>query len=530
MLVAFTRPSIPALRVHFIQEKLKEHTTLQTMSVRTVATGKTGSGKSTLGNRLVGIDYFLPSTGHQDCTDQVNVIQFPAGLEYVDLPGVSSDDKLENYNRVALGMRQVPEWPQVQAVTLATYNTHALRTTREIRVDALPAPALQPALVFYLVASHQSLGRSDMAYMADLVRYYGSEKILYVLNEFVDKEKPQAKFATPQNITDAKAKIAEAYKQADVGRHVVPYIVSVNCWTGEGMSELLTAAGQRLGKKEGQLFEALMRYQQEKTPMAYVTEVKKALVRSCAGIAFQKPRSSGAKQQPLGAGVEAITQLLVEALGHKLNIPQARRNNINALSNQITKSCSRDVTEPIIVRRTKDVYEDVPRYTTIMVPNYNDPKYEWETYWDEPDDPLEAIEAFFNIFTKDRFEVQRSRQKFVGYGVKPERMLDGYEKKYVRTDTWDEDTRQRRVVDTVYDYFGTKGIAFLLACAHVLPADLSTKVKVDALYEEIRKKLAGSLKDCHTFSEATIVARLERQIEGLFKESFDQTLKQAVAV
>src|SRR5947209_3484709 len=107
MLYSLKKPSLPAIRARLIQEKLKEHPSWDTTGIRTVATGRTGSGKSTLGNRLIGIEYFLKSDGYMNCTDKANVVRFPAGLEYVDLPGVSSDEQFENYNRVALGVQQV---------------------------------------------------------------------------------------------------------------------------------------------------------------------------------------------------------------------------------------------------------------------------------------------------------------------------------------------------------------------------------------------------------------------------------------
>src|SRR5215210_4418705 len=118
---SLTPPSVSAIRVRHIQKKLRDYADDRTLTLRVVATGRTLSGKSTLGNSLVGVDYFLKSTGRQDCTNEVNVVKFPCRFEYVDLPGVSSDDAYENYNRVALGMGQVAEWPQAAELPLVFY-------------------------------------------------------------------------------------------------------------------------------------------------------------------------------------------------------------------------------------------------------------------------------------------------------------------------------------------------------------------------------------------------------------------------
>lgn len=112
-------PSISKIRAKFIIEKLRNFP--QNLgSINIFATGRTHSGKTTLGNSLLGIDYFL-STGRQDCTKEINLIEFPIGLKYFDLPGVCSDDFLENYNRVAFGMSQIEDFPWVDEVTLAKF-------------------------------------------------------------------------------------------------------------------------------------------------------------------------------------------------------------------------------------------------------------------------------------------------------------------------------------------------------------------------------------------------------------------------
>jgi hypothetical protein len=119
MYFPLNRPSISQIRAKFIIDKLNNFPQ-NIDSINIFVTGKTHSGKTTLGNRLLGIDYFL-STGRQDCTKEINLIEFPIGLKYFDLPGVCSDDRLENYNGVALELAQVEDFPCIDELTLAKY-------------------------------------------------------------------------------------------------------------------------------------------------------------------------------------------------------------------------------------------------------------------------------------------------------------------------------------------------------------------------------------------------------------------------
>ena len=71
MFFTLTPPSISKIRAKFIIEKLSNFS--QSISpINIFVTGRTHSGKTTLGNCLLGIDYFL-STGYQDCTKEINL-------------------------------------------------------------------------------------------------------------------------------------------------------------------------------------------------------------------------------------------------------------------------------------------------------------------------------------------------------------------------------------------------------------------------------------------------------------------------
>ena len=64
----------------------------------------------------------MPSTGEQDCTDEVNLVEFPNGLKYFDLPGVASKGHLENYNRAALDIEQRGKLQKVDNLILSQFS------------------------------------------------------------------------------------------------------------------------------------------------------------------------------------------------------------------------------------------------------------------------------------------------------------------------------------------------------------------------------------------------------------------------
>lgn len=308
MFFKFDPPFISSIRARFLIERLNESSSYFT-SIKICATGRTGSGKTTLGNRLVGVDYFMPSTGEQDCTDEVNLIEFPNGLKYFDLPGVASKGRLENYNRAALGIEQRGKLQKVDDLILSQYRVGSeTRKSTFIVSEFKHKQILEPDLILYLIAPDKQFLDIDCLYLGDLLSRYS--QVIYVLNIFADKQTGTI-YATEQNIKDVVTRIKEVHNFV-LGDDKKPIIVPVSCWTGEGISDLVLRSCEVLGSEKGELFKQLINHQQQKTPNEYVYQVKKMLVDILAYASCQKPEGIYTCDQSIHEACYNLLEFLVD--------------------------------------------------------------------------------------------------------------------------------------------------------------------------------------------------------------------------
>ncbi len=283
-------PSLSNIRGKFIIDKLKTLPN-NTNWINIFATGRTGSGKTTLGNLLFGIHYFMPSTGEQDCTDEINLVEFPGGLRYYDTPGVASKGYLENYNRAAFGIEPKNKFQSVQNLIIAKYTESSQGNTVEkenLTASEFRRKYSNPDLIFYLIAADKQFLEVDCNYLGDLLTHHN--QVIYILNVFTDKETGN-RYATDENIIDITTRITEVHHFV-LGEQNNPTIVPVNCWTGEGIADLISHSYQILDPQKGRLFQELIQYQQAKTPDEYTRQVKSELLKLFAHAACQKPEGN----------------------------------------------------------------------------------------------------------------------------------------------------------------------------------------------------------------------------------------------
>ncbi|PSF34925.1 hypothetical protein C7H19_18125 [Aphanothece hegewaldii CCALA 016] len=330
MYFQITPPSISRIRAKFIIEKLSNSPQNSSL-INIFATGRTHSGKTTLGNRLLGVDYFL-STGRQDCTKEINLIEFPNGLKYFDLPGVCSDDRLENYNRVALNMSQFEEFPFVDELTLARYKENQSPSEQNLSISHYEKLNFKPDLIYYLIAPDKQFARGDRKYLTDLLKRH--QNIIYVFNMFVNKQTGICYAATEANIQDVATQILKIHRNI-LGENSQPKIVGVNCWTGEGIAELLHQSEQILLGEKGKVFQELIEYQQQKTPDEYVNQVKQELIRLYAHAACEKATGSDSCDQPLHRICHTLFDFLANLPIQSKQSDNLITQRVNTIVNQI---------------------------------------------------------------------------------------------------------------------------------------------------------------------------------------------------
>jgi 50S ribosome-binding GTPase len=306
------RPSLAVVRGSLVARRLRLPLSGEG-GVHVVATGRTGSGKTTLANRLLGVAYFL-SDGRQDCTREVNHVRLPGGLSYSDLPGACSDDLLENVNRLALGLPQVDDAPRADELTIATHTPGRAPVRDRLAPEEIDGSRLAPDLILYLLAADKQFTSADRRYLLDLLARHS--RIVYVLNIFATSP------PSDPNVRDLVSRVAQAHRRARPEAEA-PWIVPMDCQTGEGLADLLDAARHVLGGPAGELFADVLGDVDRATPRLFARELATHLIGGALDIrAAAGPTDA---RHPLRAAALAAFDLvsgyaLAESAGGKATI------------------------------------------------------------------------------------------------------------------------------------------------------------------------------------------------------------------
>lgn len=491
---SFIRSELIVEKINSLSDKLSQET------IKLIFTGKTGAGKTTLSNRLIGIEGFLKSTGHQDCTDEVNIIRFNNNsLVLVDLPGIASEDKLENYNRGSLGINQVEDFPQVEQVTLANYSKDfpVQKETYNLSQSNQPILSNSDDLVLYIVAPHTLFLRDESRYHRDLLSRH--QRVIYILNMFVDKDS-QTCYSTPENISDAINRITENH-QAVLGEHNQPTIVKMNCFSVEGLDKLLAKCVEKLGETKGLFLKEAISYQIAKTPKVYLGKIKGEILKSLAYIACQKPDSGK------NVLVEAAQNLWHLLLGLETQYqPSFPQELIQSQSAIVISQCTIRHYEDVVKEITEPIYKPEPVYRT-------------EYY--------EVVDPNSPIYTTVRYTflgmVYDTKRYISGYNNKWEsrEVFSHWEQVYSHTERRLKPTGEKRLVGTTYNHFQLDGIVFLLSLCYLFLQEVQRDQVFESYQKQFKEKL-GKLSLPTKLTPESILPLLKRESGNIFDSSFEQ--------
>ena len=206
-------------------------------------TGRTGAGKTSLGNSLLD-SKIMKSTGNIDCTDFVGFFRLGKNIHYFDVPGYASDGSYENINRVALLMPQIEdEDADPPAVKMQDNDTFLVKDfsnctspkdkpeTKNVSVGHWQSPEQQndvtPDIIIYVNAPHMQFLQPDTKYLRQMLETWPCI-VIPALNLF---EKDGKSLSTPENLEDAKAKIAKTYQKV-YGDEWYPPVIEINSLKG----------------------------------------------------------------------------------------------------------------------------------------------------------------------------------------------------------------------------------------------------------------------------------------------------------
>ncbi|MBW4604202.1 MAG: 50S ribosome-binding GTPase [Calothrix sp. FI2-JRJ7] len=520
MLFKFNQPSLPAIQAKFIVERFTNFTE-SLGNINIFVTGRTGSGKTTLGNLLSGTDYLMRSSGHQDCTDEINLLKFSIGLNYFDLPGVCSDDRLENYNRAALSLQQVEDFPPVDSLTLVKYLENKSSDKVNFSVNDF-SQKLKPDIIFYLIAADKQFLRDDCIYLQDLLKHHS--KIIYVLNTFSNKQAIESQSATSQNITDIIGKINKIHISA-FGETSQPEIVKTNCWTGEGITELMTSTKQILEPNNAKIFDELINYQNEKAPVEFSYQVKREILRLVAHVACQKPINDS--DNFLYDACNKLREFIATVLCKSKKISSCVQDVINAQVNTVFQKCIINHYEKVKQKKSKQIYKSVPIFKTISekVTDYNNPIKEKREVWVDTSNVLKGMK---NLVKYGTYGKKKKVYEVVGYHTKSvtRQVIDRYKEEYSHTEYWEEETGEVKLVGTSYYYFGYSAVSLLLTLAHVMTFNIIDDIeKFQNHYESLYRTISSQVKKLPSFptepQEEEILRILETDVDKLFQGAFE---------
>lgn len=245
------------LESQYLKEQLRDSGELFADAINLWVTGRTGAGKTSLGNSLLDSDV-MKSNGFQDCTDFIGYFRLTSNLRFWDTPGICSNINYENINRAALMMEQLPgsKFSRPPVVPLKDNNHLHIKdfskclspgiepeeeTVKVGKWRSEMQEDVQPDVILYVLAPHMKFLDPDRQYLGELLETWKHLKtsgkciVIPILNVF--RKDDGTVVPTPQEMTYAKREIPEVYN-AVFDADDFPPVIEINSRTGEGIPKI----------------------------------------------------------------------------------------------------------------------------------------------------------------------------------------------------------------------------------------------------------------------------------------------------
>jgi hypothetical protein len=383
----------------YIREQKKRK--LYPEPVNFYATGRTGAGKTSLGNTLLDSGTGkspMKSTGHQDCTNSVQYFALASNLRYFDLPGAGSNEQFENINRGALLIEQIIDEDEeiypVKDLRILDFSEYETKGFKEklIAVEEWQSKENQKNvsadIILYVVAPHMMFIGDDKRYLRALLKSQKqqNQKIIFALNIHRTKDGTSI-IPTPQNLEDARKIITEIYQK--FYPNTIPLIVEIDSLKGTGVSEITELICQILpSEKIGNMQQALKDELKEVAKKERSYRYRQTLISIASRLATERVDT------PLGKGVLSEAYAAVCSYGISIFVEEDARIEMEKAVYELVDEYAAQTKMSrarVIEVMTKDVQEK--EVTTEKISGYI-PEYEDFSITDEiPDYHEETIKV-----------------------------------------------------------------------------------------------------------------------------------------
>ncbi|MFJ3492615.1 GTPase [Streptomyces sp. NPDC086091] len=343
-----------------VLSEVRTHARLFGDPVYQFTVGRTQAGKSTLGNLLFGADA-MRVTGRQDTTKEVGVLPMRSDLYFFDTPGAGSDEKYENYARLALGLPQIDDdGDTVSSFELWNFGEARVevggtvgvqrRTITADRWEEDFAGPYPPDVLVYVVDAVKGFIRPDRTYLRHILERYG-DKVVIALNWFEGR-------TTRTEVDNVRTQIEMVYDTV-FGSAAAPRFVEFNARTGTGVHDLTRAlcqviAPEKLGGIQAVLDGDLKEHARVERGLHY----RRTVHRIAARLALNTVGQDLGGKDLIAVAAGGISQLGVLTFEAE-EAASALRGELAALAEREARAVRAERTETLTTKEAKTQQRDI---------------------------------------------------------------------------------------------------------------------------------------------------------------------------